>query len=267
MTITEKILEDLSDFKDREEALRKITRYSLYKQMFYRTNLWIHTRRVAWIVECLIPLAKRVFGNGFDGEKAVAMALIHDDAEILFGDIQAGNKFKMTPDQLAEVKKLENDAIEKIIQDSPKFFGKYVYGDILIEATTKPHVESIIVDWADKFDAFCESLHEFYAGNRVWAENVVNEYGTIPLPTEYYMNYFNNFTKKFPKSVELFKHDSNVFKIPTNPDVHKVLESGSLHTPESIKQETGYEPYDFWLALTIDSGTDEDVVSLYKKVE
>lgn len=257
------LLKELNQFKDREIGLRKVTRYSLYKAMWYRTDLWTHTRRISWIVEELIPIAQKVFGKDFNPEKAVALALVHDDAEMIFGDIQAGNKAKMSKEELDKLDQLELDSARILSEKYPKMLGNFVYHDLMIEAVNRSSVESILVSWADKYDAFCEALHELYAGNITWTINVENEYGKIDLATEYYMKYFNSFEEKFPLSKGLFSIKNNWFVIPVEPDIMKIVKGGKKHTLGSLRIKKGYQQYDQWIALTLSRGSDEDIYNLY----
>jgi 5'-deoxynucleotidase YfbR-like HD superfamily hydrolase len=267
MTYLEKLTEELEMFPNREKNLRAVSRYSLYPIMFYRTNLWNHSRRVAWIVEKLLPFAKRAYGTQFDDKKTLALSLVHDDAEMLFGDIQAGNKEKMTPDELFKIKQTELLAIEKLASISPKNIDIYNYRDLLIESVDKTSLESMIVNWADKFDAFGEALHEIFSGNVLWTKNAVNEYGVINLPTDYYMNFFKNFRQKFSRSAILFEQENSLFKIPEDIDIYTTVVDKNPHTYESLKKETGYLPYDFWVTLTLENGTEEDISHLCTKIE
>jgi len=260
---SEQFLKELDSFQDRENGLRNVKRYSLYHTMWYRTDLWTHTRRVAWIVEELIILAKKVFRESFDPEKAIALALVHDDAEMIFGDIQAGNKAKMSEGQFKEVENLERNAIKDLAKKYPAQLGKYNYEELLLEAVDQTSLELMIVSWADKYDAFCEALHEIYAGNKLWTINVKNEYGKIDLPTEYYMKYFNSFDRKFPRSSELFPERSSWFIIPNEPKIFDIVNQNSIHTEESLKTKKDYYPYDQWIALTFNKGTEEDKKNLY----
>lgn len=263
----EKIFESLNRFSKREEGLRDVTRYSLYHTMWYRTNLWTHSRRVAWVVEELAPLVREVFGSAFKADKACACALVHDDPEMLMGDIQAGYKANMSPEQLAQVHELERNAIEQLARQYPSRVGNYEYKDLLLEGVKKSSLEAMVVDWADKYDAFGEALHEIYAGNTLWTVNVVNEYGTILLPTDHYMGYFKRFAAKFPRSQELLARNHSMFQIPEAPNVKDIASRGQPHTAESIRQPKGYAPYDRWVALTLTKGTPEDVANLYNKKE
>src|SRR3989338_3972028 len=153
---------------EREEKLRSIMRYSMFEVMYYRPSVWIHAQRVSWIVEELVPIAGKYFKN-FDGEKARILALVHDDAEIITGDIQAGHKARMSKKELAVVHNSEHEAIRKLATRYPTTVGGYSYKQLLMEASRKdtPHAssEAKLVTYADRLDAFCESLHEVFAGN------------------------------------------------------------------------------------------------------
>lgn len=265
--IVERLLKELEKFPDREKDLRNIKRYSLYHTMWYRTDLWIHSRRLAWIVEEVAPFIRKVFGSSFDSTKALALALVHDDPEIIIGDIQAGNKAKMSEQELAEIKKLGINAIEELSASYPETLDKYNYKSLLIDASEKKSLEAIVVSFFDKYDAFCEALHELYACNKLWTKNVNNEYGEIMLPTDYYMDYFNSYIEKFPQTKELFLQNNDYFKIPENPDILKIVDTNTKHTKQSIHNAKGYKPYDQWVQLTIKNGTGEDIRNLYKNKE
>src|SRR3989344_3516771 len=99
-------------FYGREDELKKVIRYHKYVPMFYRTNLQMHSNRVLWLVEDLIPLAKKVYGSKFDIEKARTLAKVHDDAEVITGDVQLGHKLQMSSSELANVHSDEASAIE-----------------------------------------------------------------------------------------------------------------------------------------------------------
>lgn len=232
------------DFPDRETKLRAITRYSLYPVMFYRTNLWTHSKRVAWITETIAPSAQKVWPN-FDLEKAIIMALCHDDQEIIMGDIQAGNKAKMSAEQLAEVAKIEAEAIDRIAAQFPEKIGNYTYKDLLTEIAEIKTPESIVVKYADKMDGFGEGLHEIFSSNPHFNTNVINEYGVIPTPREYYLHYFENFTKNFPTSSVWLQPTEGIFMNTTQLD--------------SI--------YNSWKELTLSQNDAEEIANLSTQKE
>lgn len=263
-------MESFSDrllaFPLREEKLRSVTRYSLYTSMWYRTDLWAHSRRVSWIVEEISPFVLSIFPQ-FDPVKARVLALVHDDPEIIFGDVQAGNKSKMSSEELAQLKKKERAAIDAVVDLFADVLNPELYKALLLEVFEKRTLEAMVVDWADKYDAFGEALHEVYAGNPVWGERVVNEYGTIPLPTEYYMNYFSKFTHKFPPLLPLFTEEHPLFRVPDEVSVPEVLSRAAPHTSGSVKNRVGYIPYDFWVSTTMTHGSRGDVLDLYIRKE
>ncbi|MFA6585889.1 MAG: YfbR-like 5'-deoxynucleotidase [Candidatus Paceibacterota bacterium] len=265
--MSEIIINDLDKFIGREDNLRNITRYSLYDVMWYRTDLWIHSRRVAWIVKEISPLVKKVFGDKFDEKKAYISALVHDDAEMIIGDIQAGNKDTMTEEQIHKLDDLEKEAVKELVKRFPSNVDGYVYKILLDEAVNKNSLESMVVDWADKYDGFCEALHEIFAGHQLWTRNVVNKYGTISLPTDHYMKYFSKFEKKFPESKKLFIEVNQLFKVPEFIDIHKIVKLVKECTANSINKKTGYLPYDLWISITLKNGTEEDIANLYRKKE
>src|SRR6476646_7082843 len=115
------------DFKGRNDALRSVTRYSIYKVMFYRTNLYTHSLRTAALVRAINPAAQKVFGGRYDPFKAEIMAYVHDDAEIIFGDVVAGNKREMSAAQLQAVWDAEARAIEEIANRFPNQVAEYNY--------------------------------------------------------------------------------------------------------------------------------------------
>ncbi len=252
----------LAAFDGRTEDLKTITRYVLYPVMFYRTNLWIHSRRVAWLVHEINPIAQRIFGDSYDPRRAELLALVHDDPEIFMGDIPAGNKGNMTAEQLEQVRQTELASIEQAAARFPEPVDGYNYRELLIEAATYASLESQVVQFADKFDALGEALHEIYGGNVMFASNAINQYGKIPTPSQYYYKYFDNYLSKFPRMTPLLAEDMELFQpIPVRED-HE-LRAMALHQPrhnaESFAQSTGYWPYDIWKGVTMRYGNADDV--------
>jgi hypothetical protein len=123
-------------FPVRKDALENILRYHAFDTMYYRTNDWIHSRRVRWIVEELLPLGRCL--KDFDADRAVCLALVHDDAETITGDVQAGHKAIMSKQALLNVKSNERRAAILLGKRHPiKIYGKYDYGTLLLESLEK----------------------------------------------------------------------------------------------------------------------------------
>jgi len=231
---------DLSGFpKDREEGLRRILRYSMFEVMFYRSSLWQHSHRVHWIVEELLPLTDGVIK--IDKEKARVLALVHDDAEMVTGDIQAGHKAKMTKEQLMQLEKDEEKAAIKLAVGYPKEVHGYEYQSLLVSAVYKDCIEAQLVSYADRFDAYCETLHEILAGNLglIWS-------------LMFYERWLPSYAKKYPALKPLTKVPSPFMVIGDNRFQPPLVQArnyewlGKPHTEESIKHPTEFGFYDAW---------------------
>jgi len=226
------------DFLGRDIELHSVIRYSLYYPMLYRSNLFTHAQRVASLVRAMNQAAQAVFGKTYDTRKAEIIALVHDDAEIIFGDIMAGNKSKMTAEQLMQVKEAEFAAINEISKRFPNCVEGYSYKQLLLEAAEYTSLESQVVCYADKYDALGEALHEIFAGNHAFVSRIVNEYGRIPTPTEYYANFFRTFADKYPNLKPLLAQPLPLLEPVPQLDYMRVVAQGVPHTRESIEQPT-----------------------------
>jgi 5'-deoxynucleotidase YfbR-like HD superfamily hydrolase len=139
-------------------------RYSLYAPVYYRSSDFLHSKRVAWLVESVEPIITEGLPN-FDIARAVATALVHDDAELLVGDIQAGNKGKMSKEELQAIDDAERKAIDALAEKFPKTLGGYNYKEMLEDVLDFTTPEAQVVKYLDRFDALGEALHELYAGS------------------------------------------------------------------------------------------------------
>lgn len=252
----------IKDFpKDREEKLRNIRRYSMFEVFYYRSTLWHHNIRVFFIVNELLDLAKDILPS-IDADKAQLLALVHDDAEIITGDIQLGHKQIMTQEQLQAVEKNEADAIEKLSELYPKEINGYKYKDLLLNALHKDTTESQLVSYADKLDAYCESLHEVFGGNISALRAVIN-----------YVRVLKDFNEKFPALKPLFnKKDSFLITTESYGDVFKInkkdyIHVGRPHSLETIHINTEFILYNKWKILVLENLGNEGVEILTKQTE
>jgi 5'-deoxynucleotidase YfbR-like HD superfamily hydrolase len=255
------------DFVDRDADLRALIRYNMYTVMFYRTNLYSHSHRVAALVRAINPLAQRVFGGEYDPRKAEVMALVHDDPELIFGDIQAGNKIKMTPEQLAAVKITQEQAIEDIAARFPTTVDGYSYVQLLREVAHYSSLEVQVMRFADKYDGMGEAFHEVHAGNMCFVTNVVNEYGRIPTPPPYHVDYFQQFGQEFPDLRPLLAEPFELFEPVEHQDYTRMAAQGRLHTIDSLSAPTGDHHYDAWKRIVIADTNDEVAQDLWQQKE
>ena len=233
----------LEQFVGRKEDLLKIIRFNMERRtpMFYRTNDYIHSKRVRAIAEEFLPAAVEVYGDRLNPEKLLILAEVHDDAEIITGDIQGYDKDRMTPEQLAKIKQDETQAIPTLAARWPKTANGFEYAGLLINAANKDCLEAQLVSWADKTDAYCESMHEVQAGNKRFI-GTTRDYATVK---------FAKLLKEFPELREAQgKHP--LFTIPSEVNLDAIMRNGRYHTAESVRIQTGIPHYDIWRKITIE---------------
>jgi len=230
--------------ESREKELRTIKRFSMFEVFFYRSSLWHHELRVFFITQELSKLMKDV--PEYDSQKASILALVHDDAEIVTGDIQLGHKQLMNPAQLQKIDENEANAIETLSQRFPKTIGGYIYKKLLYHALRKDCVEAHLVSYADKLDAYGESLHEVFGGNISALRAVIN-----------YTKILSGFEKKYHSLKPLFAHKESPF---INLDMHtdsQKIHWGNYqylnkpHKPENIGIKTELVFYNMWKNLIL----------------
>lgn len=239
---------DLSPFPaEREEKLKEIYRFSLFESLRYRSNLWMHTHRVLWLLDELIPIAQKYLD--FDVEKARILALVHDDAEMITGDIQAGVKARMTPEELSKVEQNEKEALELLAERYPEIIHGYNYKELLYHSVNKDCIEAKIVSYVDKIDAQCESLHEVLSGNITLLRSVI-----------FYTNTFASFPKKFPELAELMKSKESALTYLAdvvsydNVKDNRYTLLNKPWTEESILLETDFPFFNTWKKIVIEKG-------------
>ncbi len=254
------------DFNSREKDLSGIIRFSGYVPMYYRSDLAIHSKHVAWIVREIAEYAVKLYPS-FDVQRAVLMALVHDDAEIVFGDVMMGNKLRMTKGQLEELKKQEYQATEEIVARFPKHLGEHVYGDLLKEYMNLQTIESKVVKFSDKFDAFGESLHEVFGGNMRFVTPLTTEYGVIATPPESYVDYFQSFLELFPEMGRFYSSGLACFAPYDKKDFRSIASSCVPFTEHSIIQRTASAQYDWWRDVILMYGEDGERERLWKQTE
>lgn len=241
-------------------------RYHIYKNFYYRSSDFSHDKRVAWLLQSITPLLQELLGTSFNSERALAMALVHDDDELIVGDYQAGEKSKMTSEQLAHIKKEEQEAIVRLAEKFPKQVGGFAYLDLLTDVLEIQSPEAQVVKYLDRFDAMGEALHELYAGNACVNTNVTTEYGLITLP---FQSYYEMLPKMIEKHSTLgqLKNKHVFFELPQQGDWHSVVVEGKPHTKESLTVPTGHPQYDAWKQVMLEQGDDEEIENLYTQRE
>lgn len=237
---------------EREQKLKSIWRYSMFERMYYRSNLWMHTHRMVWMIESTAELSSRTLR--IDIQKARTLALVHDDAEMITGDIQAGRKFFMTKAQLKKIDQEEAKAINQLSRRFPKILNGYSYKELLTDALQKDTAESQLVMYFDKLDAFCECLHEILAGNILFLRSVM---------------FYERIMTLFPTTHTLIadllaNKESPFFDVerrvsPTKVTVASDAHFNRPHTPASIKIKSDFPFYNSWRDLVVTRDGEEGV--------
>ena len=262
------LVDELRTFDGREEALKAIPRYHIYHPMFHRTTDAIHAKRVGRITRFFSPIVAPHFAS-FDQTYAEAMALVHDDAEILTGDPQAGNKAKMPLAELAALEADEDAAIDELAKRFPKTLGGFLYYDLLRAVRARLSPEAQLVQFADKFDAFGESLHEITAGNLRFATPVTTEYGALDIPPSFYVEYFSGFAAKYPKLAFLTQGPEQQLDLTAcaATDWLERAKNGRPHTADSLTEPSGLQPYDLWMRILLEDQDAAEIERLTLRVE
>lgn len=236
----------LDGFDGREEELERIKRYihPITRVMYYRTNNLIHSRRVLWHLEEALDDILFTFPD-FDVEFARTLALIHDDVEIITGDIQLHDKEHMSGDELAKLAEQEREAIPILVERYSGIANGFSYRELLLTAKEKDRSESQFVSFFDKFDAGGEAWHEVCAGNRMFlrpAGGLAGEGG--------YVRRLREFPDKYPHLAIFFRRFPDY--LPVSFDFVSLVDKGNLHTEESLGRNSGYDPYERWKKTVIE---------------
>lgn len=254
----------LENFADRKQQLKQVIRYHPYTPMFYRTNLFIHSTRVLWILEELAHEISKQFLD-FDVDVARCLALIHDDPEIITGDIQEPDKRAMTGDVLHSFRQLEQEAIEQLAQQFPEKIHEFNYKDLSLRYHHKhgEDLEAVAVKYADILDGFGKALHELYAGNTLFTTSYRER---VTDPVTGHRLILLEFFDEYPRFAPLLnKHP--LFTLPSEIALHNIVERSTPHTHATVTQETENPYYDWWKRITLECGGDMGLRWLTNKIE
>ena len=136
---------------------------------------------------------------------------------------------------------------------------------MLFETIHKNSIEATLVSFADKLDAFGESLHEIYAGNTVFLQHKELPKGVNPVTT--YVKVLQEFKEKYVQLNKLFEQKHPLLREPINMNVKQIAQSGTPHTSCSLFKRTGNPHYDEWKRITIARGGKEGIRQLTQQQE
>ena len=120
-----------------------------------------HTMQVAMIAHALCVIENTLYGGKLDAEKAAVIALYHESAEVVTGDLPTPVKY-YDADINRAYKNIESRAEQKLVDTLPDelkaAFSQYVKAD-------KKAPEYIMVKRADKMSALIKCVEELAVGN------------------------------------------------------------------------------------------------------
>lgn len=121
-----------------------------------------HTMQVAMLSHALCVIENELYGGQFDAEYAAVLALYHESAEVVTGDLPTPVKY-YDDDINRAYKNIEHRAEQKLIDTLPSelknAFSLFVKPD-------KTSGEYAIVKCADKLSALIKCVEELAVGNR-----------------------------------------------------------------------------------------------------
>ena len=128
----------------------------------YSENIQEHSLRVALFAHALAVIKNRLFGGTVSPERVATLALYHDAAEVLTGDLPAPVKH-FNPEIKAAFREIETAADKKLFEMVPAAlrddYRPYLLGDPADVGSRQ------LVEAADKLCAYVKCLEEIAAGN------------------------------------------------------------------------------------------------------
>ena len=122
-------------------------------------NLSEHSLETAFIAHALCVINNKRFGGNLDPEHAAVLAMFHDTAEIITGDMPTPIKY--SNEKIRSVyKEIEKTAEEQLLKLLPNDFADVYKGVYEVEGEYKK-----IIRAADKISALIKCIEEGKAGN------------------------------------------------------------------------------------------------------
>ena len=170
--------------------LRFIQRWSLMRSALPE-NVAEHSYDVALLTHALCTIRREVYGAEIDTGRAVVLALFHDVAEVITGDIPSPVKHHDEAIQ-RNLRAMESLAGEQLLSMVPPELMS-AYRPLIPASETDIELMSI-VKAADKLAAYLKCASEIAAGNREFAvakrqlEETVRALGTPEV--DYFLEHF-----------------------------------------------------------------------------
>lgn len=145
-----------------------------------------HTMQVAMIAHALCVIENRLFGGEYDADRAAVIALYHESAEVVTGDLPTPVKY-YDSDINRAYKNIERRAEQKLIDTLPDEL-KDAFAPFVKPDRTQP--EYALVKRADKLSALVKCVEEVAAGNKEFEKALDATRKTLETATEPSVKYF-----------------------------------------------------------------------------
>lgn len=142
------------------DRMRYIRRWGLMRSTIPE-NLAEHAQQTALLAHALVSIENRRFGGELNPDRAAVLALYHDAAETITGDLPTPVKY-YSNEILGGYRKVEDFAKDSLLNKLPDYL-RADYGDIL-NGESEP--EWPYVKAADTLSAYIKCVAERQAGNR-----------------------------------------------------------------------------------------------------
>ncbi len=171
--------------------MKFITRWNLMRSNI-REDLMQHSASVAILGQALATIRNEMFGGNVNVDKVAALALYHDTAEVVSGDLPTPVKYynDTMKNAYSEIEGAINDRlINSLPEELRAAYAEYVEPD---ENT----IEYKIMKVADKLSAYIKSLEERQLGNRDFdkaiarLENVFKDLQVEYPELKYFLDHF-----------------------------------------------------------------------------
>ncbi len=167
-----------------------------------KENLMEHAAQVAIVGEALAIIKNSLYGGSVDVHKVASLALYHDTAEVVSGDLPTPVKY-YNPKIKAAYGEIEQVIIDKLLASLPEF-AQDNYADML--RPNENSDEYKIMKVADKLSAFIKCVEEKMSGNKEFdtAYKRIKEQLDEMRPEHPELAYFmDNFAASFGKQVDI----------------------------------------------------------------
>lgn len=143
--------------------MRYIDRWALMRNT-RSENISEHSQEVAVLAHALCVIGNKRLGKSLNADRAAVIALYHDAAEIITGDMPTPVKYYDTAIREA-YRRIEDDAACKLLQLLPDDLREE-FERVLLPEQTEDGYLLLLIKAADKLSALIKCLEEEKAGNR-----------------------------------------------------------------------------------------------------